>query len=60
MLMLYIHMGIRVYSCGLAFFCASSSCFTNKFMLFASNVEMSLEDLMYENVRVENYQLDHV
>ena len=33
-LMLYIHTGIRLYSCGLALFCASSCCFINKFMLY--------------------------
>ena len=26
----------------------------------AYNIEMSLENLMYENVRVENYLQDHV
>ena len=58
--MLYIHTGIRVYSCELALFCAHQVVLSINLCFIAYNIEMSLEDLMYENVRVKNYLQDHV
>ena len=53
MLMQYIHAG---WHC----FALHQVVLPMNLRFFAYNIEISLEDLIYENVRVEKYLQDHV